>query len=254
MHNPHHKLGESRSSYKHDHLLQTPDTFVQAPLPGMTKATAIVHAAPAIGADFTQYTAILKNDGTLGPAFPSASRFVFVLDGKIILSIEKQKYTLKTNGFAVIPPNLGHTITSKGASRLAVIEKKYVAQENTPSPKLVIGSEDDIKSTPLLDDKDIQVRPLVPADAAWDFAVNTMTYAPGASLSMTEVHVMEHGLLMLAGGGIYKLGDHWYPVTVGDFIWMASYCPQWFGALGKTPAKYLIYKDWNRHPLAGDLR
>jgi (S)-ureidoglycine aminohydrolase len=30
---------------------------------------------------------------------------------------------------------------------------------------------------------------------------------------------------------------------------MAPYCTQWFGALGKTPAKYLIYKDWNRHPL-----
>ena len=57
---------------------------------------------------------------------------------------------------------------------------------------------------------------------------------------------MEHGLLMLAGGGIYRLGDRWYPVTAGDFIWMAPYCPQWFGALGKTPAKYLIYKDWNR--------
>jgi len=57
---------------------------------------------------------------------------------------------------------------------------------------------------------------------------------------------MEHGLLMLAGGGIYRLGDHWYSVTAGDFIWMAPYCPQWFGAIGKTPAKYLIYKDWNR--------
>ena len=28
------------------------------------------------------------------------------------------------------------------------------------------------------------------------------------------------------------------------------YCPQWFGALGKTAGQYLIYKDWNRHPLA----
>jgi (S)-ureidoglycine aminohydrolase len=51
---------------------------------------------------------------------------------------------------------------------------------------------------------------------------------------------------MLAGGGIYRLSDHWYPVTEGDFIWMGPYCPQWFGALGKVPAKYLIYKDWNR--------
>ncbi len=93
------------------------------------------------------------------------------------------------------------------------------------------------------------------ADAGWaayDFAVNTMTYDPGAALSMVEIHVMEHGLLMLEGGGIYKLSDSWYPVEAGDFIWMAPYCPQWFGALGKRPAKYLIYKDW-RQASAGSL-
>ena len=95
----------------------------------------------------------------------------------------------------------------------------------------------------------LTVRKLLPEDPAFDFAVNTMTYAPGATLPMVEIHVMEHGLLMLEGGGIYRLDDHWYPVTAGDFIWMGPYCPQWFGALGKTPAKYLIYKDWNRHPL-----
>jgi len=54
-----------------------------------------------------------------------------------------------------------------------------------------------------------------------------MTYDPGAALSMVEVHVMEHGLLMLEGGGIYKLSDSWYPVEAGDFIWMGPYCPQW---------------------------
>ena len=78
-----------------------------------------------------------------------------------------------------------------------------------------------------------------------------MAYEPGAALAQVEIHVMEHGLLMLEGGGIYRLGNHWYPVQTGDFIWMAPYCPQWFGALGKTRAKYLICKDWNRHPLPG---
>jgi (S)-ureidoglycine aminohydrolase len=95
-------------------------------------------------------------------------------------------------------------------------------------------------------DDALQVRVLVPDNPAFDFAVNTMTFLPGASLPMVETHVMEHGLLMLAGSGIYRLGDYWYPVAEGDFIWMAPFCPQWFGALGKTPAKYLIYKDWNR--------
>ena len=90
---------------------------------------------------------------------------------------------------------------------------------------------------------------MIPDNFAFDLAVNTMTFQPGATLPMVEIHVMEHGLLMLEGGGIYRLGEHWYPVQAGDFIWMAPYCPQWFGALGKTPAKYLIYKDWNRSPL-----
>jgi len=89
-----------------------------------------------------------------------------------------------------------------------------------------------------------------PADFAFDCAVNIMTFLPGATLPMVEIHVMEHGLMMLEGGGIYRLGECWYPAAAGDFIWMGPYCPQWFGALGKTPAKYLIYKDWNRHPLA----
>ena len=38
-----------------------------------------------------------------------------------------------------------------------------------------------------------------------------MTYQPGAALSMVEVHIMEHGLLMLEGGGIYRLGDQLVP-------------------------------------------
>ena len=119
-----------------------------------------------------------------------------------------------------------------------------------PYRQLLVGTETAVISTPLNGDPDLQVRTLLPCAACFDFAVNTMTYNPGAALSQVEIHVMEHGLLMLEGGGIYRLGDHWYPVTAGDFIWMAPYCPQWFGAIGKRPAKYLIYKDWNRHPLS----
>ena len=77
-----------------------------------------------------------------------------------------------------------------------------------------------------------------------------MAYAPGASLSQVEVHYMEHGVLMLEGSGIYRLGNAWYPVQAGDFIWMAPYCPQWFGCIGKASAKYLIYKNLNRHVIA----
>jgi (S)-ureidoglycine aminohydrolase len=114
---------------------------------------------------------------------------------------------------------------------------------------MLVGRESAAPVSLIDNDPWLEVRSLVPDDAAFDFRVNTMTYQPGAGLPMVEIHVMEHGLLMLEGGGIYRLGDSWYPVEAGDFVWMAPYCPQWFGAIGKIPAKYLIYKDWDRHPL-----
>ena len=60
---------------------------------------------------------------------------------------------------------------------------------------------------------------------------------------------MEHGLLMLQGQGIYRLDSDWHPVREGDVIWMAPYCPQWFVAMGKSPASYIYYKDVNRDPM-----
>ncbi len=134
-------------------------------------------------------------------------------------------------------------------SRAAIIEKLCEPLAGAPVPTAFVGKESEINSVPLMDDDSLRVRSLLPDNDSYNFAVNTMTYDPGSALSMVEIHVMEHGLLMLEGGGIYRLGDSWYPVQAGDFIWMAPYCPQWFGALGKNPAKYLIYKDWRRHPL-----
>jgi (S)-ureidoglycine aminohydrolase len=233
-------LGHTRSARRADHILQTPDTFVRAPLPGMSNATAIVHVAPGAGARFTQYTAEFEAGGSL--AAGSVQRFVYVLEGEL----EIDGHALATDGFAYLPAGGAISISAKRAARAAVIEKPYLVLEGADLPKFFTGNETSIAGQPLMGDEDLEVRSLVPCDAAFDFAVNTMTYQPGAALAMVEMHVMEHGLLMLAGGGIYRLGDSWYPVTEGDFIWMAPYCAQWFGALGKTPAKYLIYKDWNR--------
>jgi (S)-ureidoglycine aminohydrolase len=242
-----HSLGRTRSANRRDHLLHTPDTFVRTVLPGMERGAAVVHISPAAGAAFTQYTAELEPGGTLGPT--SAQRFVYVLAGAVDLATGTSFQSIDPGGYAYVPEGLAHTLTAQSATRLAVVEKPYQPLAGVAAPHLLVGNEADVISTPLMGDSDLLVRSLLPEAPAFDFAVNTMTYQPGASLSMVEIHVMEHGLLMLEGSGIYRLGDAWYPVAAGDFIWMAPFCPQWFGALGKRPAKYLIYKDWNRHPL-----
>ena len=243
-----HRLGYTRSALRADHLLQTPDTFVRTVLPGMQNASAIVHTAPAAGAAFTQYTAEIRAEGTLGPVPAGVTRFLFVLSGEVELTTASSFKQLPQGSFALIPTDEPHTVTALLPSTLAVIERPYLPGE-LPAPKTLTGHESTCIPASLNGDPDLQVQALIPDIGAYDMAVNLMTYQPGAALSQVEVHVMEHGLLMLEGGGIYRLGDQWYPVTAGDFIWMAPFCPQWFGALGKVPARYLIYKDWNRHPL-----
>lgn len=246
-----HHLGQTRSSLKHDHLLQTPNTFVRTPFPGAAEVEFVVHVAPRLGARFTQMTAEFAPGGTLGPA-PS-QRFLYLLDGALELLVGGQTHLLAPGGFAYLPQATTHTVTALIASRAALIEKPYepVPGVEKQLPQIVVGNEADVSFVPLMDDQALRVRSLMPDAPAYDFAVNTMTYDPGAALGMVEIHVMEHGLLILEGAGIYRLGDSWYPVQAGDFIWIAPFCPQWFGALGKVPAKYLIYKDWRRHPLGG---
>jgi (S)-ureidoglycine aminohydrolase len=212
----------------------------------MTGGNAIVHVSPAMGAAFTQYTAELEAQGILGPTVEQ--RFVYVMEGSVDLATGMSFHSLATGGYAYVPASTDHSITASTKSRLTVIEKGYQPLNDARPAQILVGMESSATPIPLMGDPDLEVRSLLPDALSFDFAVNTMTYQPGAALSMVEMHVMEHGLLMLAGGGIYRLSDSWYPVTEGDFIWMAPYCPQWFGALGKQPAKYLIYKDWNRHP------
>ena len=242
-----HNLGHTRSSHQRNHILQTPDTFVRTALPGMKNASAIVHVGPALGAAFTEYTTEFEAKGELGDT--PAQRFIYVMDGAVTVEVKGKRHELGDRGYAYFPEGFSHRVVAREKSRVAVIENFYERGEKTESPRLLVSSEDSISSHALDGDSDLQVKCLLPDEPQFDFAVNTMVYQPGAALSMVEMHVMEHGLIMLEGGGIYRLGDSWYPVRAGDFIWMGPWCPQWFGAIGKLPAKYLIYKNWNRHPL-----
>src|ERR1039458_288209 len=223
-----HRLGSTRSAHRADHLLHTPDAFVRAPLPGMKNATAIIHIGPAGGAQFTEYTAIFEAGGALGDT--AGQRFIYVMEGELFVG----GTLLSKGGYSYQPT--AQTTESTGPAKAIVIEKPYRPLAGKRQPAEFIGHESNIDGKPLDGDEALEVRTLLPSDPAFDLAVNTMTFQPGASLSMVEIHIMEHGLMMLEGGGIYRLGDCWYPVQEGDFIWMGPYLPQMVGALHiKTP-------------------
>ena len=128
-----HNLGQTRSSQQPNHLLLTADTFVRTPLPGMKGCTAIVHAGPAIGAKFAQYTAEFEADGELGDT--AAQRFVFLIEGELGLEMGSKQYRLGAGGFAYLPEWVRHRVSATKASRAVVIEKAYQALASVDAPR-----------------------------------------------------------------------------------------------------------------------
>ena len=234
--------GATRSVLTANYLLHTPESFVRTPLPGLRNGTAIIHASPELGARFLWFTVELEAGGSLAPA--QHSRFFYLLEGAATVASNN----LSAGGFAYSPPQAGFTLTAQTPLRCVILDKPYEPLPGTPLPEAFMGREDLSVPQSLNGVAGIEVRSLMPAGLAYDFAVNTMTYAPGAALPQVEIHYMEHGLLMLGGSGPYRLGDDTHQVQAGDFLWMSPYCPQWFQADSAGTAKYLIYKNFNRLP------
>src|ERR1019366_9812419 len=115
--------GFTRSSNQRDHLLQTPDTFVRAPLPGMTNATAIVHAGPALGAAFAQYTVEFGADSSYDAG--SDQVFIYVLKGQLRIAAPTGNIRLSSDQYAYLPPDSKARISSAAPAVAIVFEKSF---------------------------------------------------------------------------------------------------------------------------------
>ena len=127
-----------------------------------------------------------------------AQRFLYILDGEVEFTADGQTHLLGPGGFAYIPFGAQHTARALSAARAALIEKIYepFPGDDAQTPEVRIGNETSITSVPPAGRRRRSAcRSLMPDGPAYDFAVNTMTYDPGAALSTVEIHVMEHGLL-----------------------------------------------------------
>jgi (S)-ureidoglycine aminohydrolase len=244
-------FGSTRSVVTPHYALITPAGFVSAPLPGWSAAESVVVLSPAIGARFAQLLITLGPQGRGQAQADDRERLVFVLDGAIAAAAGGAQAELAAGGYAYLPPGLPFSIGASGpGARLLIFERRYIALTGTEPPAPLFGNEQQIAGAAFMGDEAALLKNLLPDTPAFDMAVNIFTFQPGATLPIVETHVMEHGLLMIQGQGIYRLGSDWHPVQAGDVIWMAPYCPQWFVATGKEAARYIYYKDVNRDALA----
>jgi len=240
--------GFTRSVFKRDHALIAPESYVFSPLPDWINTLGAYLISPAIGAHFTMYLANMQDGSKSAPPPKDVERLIFVLQGSISLSVGTgTTHSLSVDSYAYLPANIKHSMISDESTTLVIFERRYAATEDSP-PDLIVGSTD---KQPLLETPGevFQLRKLLPTSLLYDFNIHIMDFQPGEYLNVKEVHYNQHGLLLLEGQGIYRLGDSWYPVQAGDTIWMAPFVPQWYAALGKTRTRYLLYKDVNRNPL-----
>lgn len=243
-------LGQTRSRVTSQHAFFAPDGYVATSLPGWQNAQGVVLISPQLGARFTQYIALIDEGGEGTPPPPGVERFIFVLEGALSVQTEADTFGLEPKGYAFFPAEEPHVITATAKTRLNVFERRFIPSENDEPLPIIVGNEQQVEGEPFLGDRNVIVKKFLPEDPRFDLAVNTMSFRPGATLPFAETHFMEHGLLMLAGGGIYRLNDDWYPVSAGDVLWLGPYCPQWFGALGTETSSYLLYKETNRDVFA----
>eukprot|EP00270_Netrium_digitus_P017378 TRINITY_DN6364_c0_g3_i1.p1 TRINITY_DN6364_c0_g3~~TRINITY_DN6364_c0_g3_i1.p1 ORF type:complete len:346 (+),score=88.80 TRINITY_DN6364_c0_g3_i1:33-1070(+) len=243
--------GFTRSVYARDHALVAPESHVYFPFPGWVASLGAYFITPAaMGSHFTMFMIQMAENSSSALPEKGVERFIFVLDGELEFSSEASTSTLKADNFAYVPPDIAHAFTSTAGARLIAIERKYTSHmvEGGETPQLQIGitSERPLLETP---GEVFHLRKLLPTTSAYDFNIHIMDFKPGEYLNVKEVHYNQHGLLLLEGRGIYRLGESWYPVQAGDVIWMAPFVPQWYAALGTSRSRYLLYKDVNRDPV-----
>jgi (S)-ureidoglycine aminohydrolase len=244
-------FGFTRTVVKRNYALITPDGFVPSVLPGWKNVVAIVNIAPVMnGPRFTQIQITLEANSRGAGNTGALEHFYYVLAGRCSARLDGKKFQLAAGSYAFVPPktNFEFDGAAKG-TKLLVFQKEFQPIAGAKKPGVIVGHERDVQGQPFLGNADARLQVLLPDQPAFDMAVNIFTYQPGATLPFVETHIMEHGLLMLKGQGVYRLDADHYPVTAGDVIWMASYCPQWFVAMGRTPASYIYYKDVNRPPM-----
>lgn len=220
------------------------DSHVPSMDPSWKGTAVFVLISAGMGARMTQSLYVMEAGGRGAGHTHGDEFFYYVVEGKCRVNGRE----LGAGGFAYIPAGGAYEIFSEGGARLLLFAKRYEVLPGTKVPEVLFGDAASVESVPFLGDAAARLQALLPDGLEFDMAVNVFTYDPGGTLPFVECHIMEHGMLILEGAGVYKLGDDWHPVQAGDALWLAPYCPQWFVAAGKTPARYIYYKDVNRAP------
>ena len=218
-----------------------------------TRCWIIARPLSGFAETFSHYIMEVSSGG--GSSTPEnnaeAESVIFVVEGEVELVVAGQSQSMASGGYAYLPPNCEWTIKNQQTEKTVFhwIRKRYEKVIGLDTPEFFI-SNDEGSEPYLIPDTEGRwstTRFVDPADLRHDMHVNIVNFKPGAVIPFPETHVMEHGLYVLQGKGVYRLNQDWVEVEAGDYMWLRAFCPQACYAGGPEDFRYLLYKDVNRH-------
>jgi (S)-ureidoglycine aminohydrolase len=226
-----------------------PEGILESRIPGIEKTTISIQATPALGAGFAQILLDIKAGGGMTESRNDGMQaFFYVVSGDVVIELDGQQHAVSAGGFAYAPAGIAFRVHNAGAAeaRVVWIKKPYEALAGVAPPAAFVSHQEQIEKQNKHTKGRTWQHLLPDENPAFDFAINILSFEPGNYFPMVETHVMEHGLYMLEGQGMYLLQNDWHECWAEDFIYMAPYCPQFFYATGWSNATYLLYKNVNR--------
>ncbi len=220
---------------------------VTSTIPDFQGTAVQVLAAPEMGARFVQYELIMDpGGGSIEPLTDDLEHFLYVLEGDVSLSVDGTKHALQVGGYAWLAPGTTYHMLNarEEKSRVLWLRRRHIQNRRWSTPKAFVSHEQQVPALP--EDTYLEQHLIPYENPAFDMGVNLLNFEPGIYFGFVESHIMEHGLYMLAGRGVYWLNGDFHEVQANDFIYMAPYCPQFFYATGWEKGRYLVYKDVNR--------
>ncbi len=244
--------GHRRCHLTSHYSILPPEGVLESRIPGIEKTVIRILAAPSIGANFVQMLWEIKPGGRssdLGE--PGIEAFAYVLSGEVSVVTDVGQSILRAGDYAYIAPGASFSFenATDGEARVVWLRKRYQILSDVALPASFFGATSSVERVNKHTSGRFWQHLLPDHDTSFDMAMNILSFAPGTYFPMIETHIMQHGLYMLQGQGMYQLGNEdWHECWTGDFIWMGPFCPQFFIATGWEEAQYLLFKDVNRNP------
>lgn len=229
--------------------------IVSSRLPFWEDTLLWVLASPVAGfcSTFSHYLVEVETGG--GSDQPETEDGVqsvlLVTVGTLALTVNNKSHELKCGSYAYLPPGADWSLHNTGDVQATFhwFRKPYQKVQGLDEPDAIVTHESEAETIVMAGSNGgwTTKRFVDPADLRHDMHITIVSFEPGCVLPFLETHVMEHGLYVLEGKGVYNLNQDWVEVEAGDYMCLRAYCPQACYAGGDGTFRYLLYKDVNRH-------